>query len=176
MVPTTVPAVELVDLASFGPADYAGIVDGETDPFETEHLAIVWRDKTGHVGLTDEGRLVAHAGWVDAQVHTTTGPLMVSGLGGVIVNKDRRGHGVGALLVSGAMERMAGAGPSIGMLFCLPERLAFYQRLGWSPVAVSVTADQPSGPITVPMVTCWTPLVEGALLPPGALSVEGLPF
>jgi hypothetical protein len=71
---------------------------------------------------------------------------------------------------------MAGSGPTVGMLFCLPERLAFYRRLGWTALGASVTADQPGGPVTVPMETCWIPLAEGALMPPGDVRVEGLPF
>jgi hypothetical protein len=79
-------------------------------------------------------------------------------------------------VVLGAMSRMTDAGGSIGLLFCLPERVRFYRDMGWFPVDRVVTADQPGGPITMPMVTCWTPLAEGAVLPDTDLHVEGLPF
>jgi len=169
--------VELIDLPDFGPDDYALIVDGETDPFATEALGIEWREKTGHVGLTEAGRLIGHAAWVPVRVQTTTGQSVeVLGLGGVILHRDYRGNGAGRQVVSGAMTRMAALGGSIGMLFCLPERLRFYEGLGWYSIDRAVTADQPAGSIRMPMVTCWTPLVDGATLPATDLHVEGLPF
>jgi predicted N-acetyltransferase YhbS len=169
--------VELIDLPDFGPDDFAKIVDGETDPFATEDLGIVWRDKTGHVGLTDAGRVIGHAGWVPVLVETTTGETVDAlGLGGVILHRDYRGAAAGRQVVLGAMNKMAEVGGSIGMLFCLPQRLRFYRDMGWFRVDQSVTADQPKGTITMPLVTGWTPLVEGATLPATNLHIEGLPF
>ena len=169
--------VELIDLPDFGPDDFAQIVDGETDPFTTADLGIVWRDKTDHVGLTDAGRLIGHAAWVPVGVETTTGQTVdVLGLGGVILHRDYRGSGAGRQVVLGAMTKMAEVGGTIGMLFCLPARKRFYEGMGWFPIDKVVTADQSTGSIVVPMVTCWTPLVEGARLPATDLHVQGLPF
>ena len=168
--------MEFVDLPDFGPDDYAQIVDGEVDPFQTDHMAIEWCEKTVHVGIRDDGRLIAQAGWVPAQVQAN-GPLIeVLGLGGVIVHQARRGQGVGEQLVSGAMRRMAERGGSLGMLFCRTERVPFYGRLGWVPIEQAVTVDQPDGPITLPFHACWASLIEGAGLPDGDLHVVGLPF
>jgi GNAT superfamily N-acetyltransferase len=169
--------VELIDLPDFGPDDFAKMVDGEADPFATADLDIEWREKTGHVGLTDKGRLIGHAGWVAIQVATPAGQSTdVVGLGGVMLHRDFRGRGAGRQVVLAAMARMAELGGSIGMLFCLPQRLRFYQDLGWFRIDQAVTADQPTGSILMPMVTCWTPLVEGATLPATDLHVQGLPF
>jgi aminoglycoside 2'-N-acetyltransferase I len=168
--------VELIDLPDFGPDDFAKIVDGETDPFATEDLGIVWRDKTGHVGLTDAGRVIGHAGWVPVRVKTTREAIDVLGLGGVILHRDYRGAAAGRQVVLGAMSRMADVGPSIGLLFCLPQRVRFYRDMGWFPVDRAVTADQSTGTITMPMVTAWTPLAEGATLPDTDLHIAGLPF
>jgi GNAT superfamily N-acetyltransferase len=169
--------VDVVDLPEFGADDLAEIVDGESDPWETQHLAIEWRVKTVHVGLMDRGRLIGHAGWVPAEARGRNGEVVsVAGLGGVIIHRDHRGNGAGVELVSGAMRSMAGGGAPLGLLFCRPERLAFYQRLGWIPLDGVVTADQPSGPIAVPMPACWTPLVEGSTLTATGLRLEGLPF
>ncbi|HEY1990775.1 MAG TPA: GNAT family N-acetyltransferase [Acidimicrobiales bacterium] len=169
--------MELIDLPDFGPDDFAKMVDGEADPFATADLDIEWREKTGHVGLTDKGRLIGHAGWVAIQVATPAGQSTdVVGLGGVMLHRDFRGRGAGRQVVLAAMARMAELGGSIGMLFCLPQRLRFYQDLGWFRIDQAVTADQPTGSILMPMVTCWTPLVEGATLPATDLHVQGLPF
>lgn len=169
--------VKLIDLRDFGADDYARIVDGESDPYGTGHLGIVWRDKRGHIGLSQEGRLIGHAGWVAVRVQGTNGQVAdVLGLGGVMVHRDFRGQAAGRQLVLGAMQRMVELGGSIGMLFCRPERLRFYERMGWFPIDETVTVDQPSGLITMPLITCWTPLVGGAIPPATDLRVEGLPF
>jgi predicted N-acetyltransferase YhbS len=169
--------VELIDLPNFGPDAYAQIVDGEPDPFGTDQLAIEWGPKSDHVGLTDEGRLIGHAGWVAADVRVATGETIgVLGLGSVLLHRLYRGAGVGSTLVSGAIERMRMRGATMAMLFCRPERLRFYGDLGWYPIDGVVTVGQPGQPIVMPLRTCWLPLAEGATIPPGDLEFPGLPF
>jgi GNAT superfamily N-acetyltransferase len=170
-------SVELVDLPDFGSDDYASIVDGEADPFETDQLGIAWRGKSGHVGLTVAGQLIAHAGWVPARARTTTGELVeLLGLGGVLVHREHRRNGAGRQLVSGAMTRMRDLGTPLGLLFCRTDRVPFYESLGWYPMQNEVIVDQPVGPILMPLVTCWTALVDGAPPPGSELHLEGLPF
>jgi predicted N-acetyltransferase YhbS len=170
-------SVELVDLPDFGPEDYAQIVDGEEDPYGTDHLQIVWREKTEHVGLMEDGRLVAHAGWVPVRVRSTAGQVVdVLGLGGVMVHRQWRGSGVGRHVVLGAMDRMREGDGALGMLFCRTERLPFYQRMGWRLVPNQVTADQSGGSIVMPLRTCWAPLVAGASVPSTDMHVDGQPF
>ena len=173
----TLPGVELIDLPDFGPDDFAQITAGASDPFGTDHLGIVWQEKTDHVGLIDEGQLIGHAGWIASRVRAADGQVVeVLGLGGVMIHGDRRGRGVGGVLVRGTMEKMRASGGSLAMLFCRPERLSFYGRLGWLPIRDEVTVEQPDGTIVMPLCTCWTALVEGESMPAGGLHLEGLPF
>ena len=167
----------MVDLPFFGPDEYQQIVDGEPDPFGTDHLAVEWGPKIDHVGLMDAGRLIGHAGWVPADVRVATGETMgVLGLGGVLLHRRHRGNGVGRVLVSGAMERMQLQGGTLAMLFCRPERLRFYGDLGWHPIEGVVTVGQPGRPIVMPLRTCWRPLTPGETVPRGDLEFPGLPF
>jgi predicted N-acetyltransferase YhbS len=173
----TLSLVELTDLSDFTADDMAIIEDGEVDPYGTDALGITWREKSGHIGLKEAGRLIAHAGWVPVQMRSETGvPVAAVGLGGVMVHRDYRGQGLGGQLVLGAMQRMRELSRPIGLLFCRTERVAFYERLGWRLVQGGVTADQNSGSIVMPMRTCWTPLVDGASLTATELTIEGLPF
>ena len=173
----TLRCMEVVDLPDFGPDDYAKIVDGELDPYGTDHLNIDWREKSGHVGLMDDRRLIGHAGWVPARARAAAGQIVeVVGLGGVMVHREYRGKGVGQGLVVGAMKKMHELQSPIGMLFCRTERVRFYERMGWHPIEGRITADQSDGLVEVPLVACWTPLVAGASLPATELHIEGLPF
>lgn len=169
--------MEVIELSDFGPDRYDQIVDGEVDPYGTDHLGMEWKEKSGHVALVEEGRAIAHAGWVLTDLRAATGDqFQIVGLGGVMVHRDRRGNGLGHQLVAAAMERMGKLGLSVGMLFCRTQRVPFYESLGWHPLTVQVTADQPSGPVVMPLVTCWTPLSDGAAVPDADLRIEGLPF
>ncbi len=169
--------MDLIDLLEFGADDYAQIQDGESDPFGTDHLGISWREKPAHLGLVDDGRLIAHAGWVPTRARTITGtPIEAVGLGSVLVHRKHRGAGVGRQLVSGAMTRMRELNKPLGLLFCRTQRVRFYESLGWRPIEGEVTVDQPAGPMVMPLVTCWTPLTEEVSLADEDLRVEGLPF
>ncbi len=168
--------MEIVDLPAFGPDDYAAVVDGEVDPFGTDRLAIQWRRKTDHVGLRHEGRLIGCAGWVPIEGQVAGAAVEGVGLGGVLVHRSYRGSGIGATLVSGAMDGMRKTGRALGLLFCRPERLRFYRELGWEEIDHIVTADQADGPpVVVPLRSCWTALGPGASAPPD-LRIDGLPF
>ena len=170
-------SVELVDLPGYGPDDAVRVAGGEPDAFGTDHLGIEWRAKTVHVGLVDGDRLIGHAGWVPSGVRTAAGQdLAVLGLGGVMVHPDYRGRGLGAGLVEGAMQRMGSGGTALALLFCRTDRVAFYGRLGWVPVADPVTVEQAGGAIVMPLCTCWTSPAGGVHLPDGALRLDGSPF
>ncbi len=169
--------MEVLELADFGPAAYDQIVDGELDPYGTDHLDIHWREKTGHVALVERGRIIGHAGWVPADLRAAGAEqVRIVGLGGVMVHRRHRGRGLGHRLVTEAMERMGRLGVPLGMLFCRTQRVPFYESLGWYPTEERVTADQPGGTVAMPLVTCWTPLTEGAAPPRSALHIDGLPF
>lgn len=169
--------MELIDLPHFGPEEADQVAGGQVDPYGTDHLGIEWQPKTEPVVLVDQDRLVGHAGWVPSRVVTARGEEKeILGLGGVMVHPDYRGHGLGAGLVGGAMERMSSNGGSLAVLFCRTERLAFYGRLDWVHAPGPVTVGQREGPILMPLHTCWTPLTGGVELPDGALRFDGLPF
>jgi GNAT superfamily N-acetyltransferase len=168
--------MEVVDVLD-PQAAYAEVADGEEDPFGDADSGVVWRPKTGHVGLKEGDRLVGVAGWVPAEARLGSGQQVPSvGLGGVLVHRTLRGTGVGGVLVSGAMERMGALGAAMGLLFCAPARVRFYRSLGWDVVPAPVTADQPTGILAMPFVTCWTPFGDDVSPPGEGLHLEGLPF
>ncbi len=154
------------------------LLDGETDPYDTDHLGITWDSKTRHLLLVDaDGRLIAHAGWSMVELESGRhGPISGVGLGGVLVHRDQRGHGVGALLIQEATNRMGKLDRPIGLLFCRPVRVPFYERNGWRRATNEVTVDQPGGLLVMPLEMCWFPFEPHASLPAGRLRLSGLPF
>ena len=169
--------MQIVERNDFGEADLLRIVDGEPDPFEDEHLDMVWKEKTRHVVLEESGLAVAHAGWVNVDVEPQGHrPVAAVGLGEVLVHRDHRGRGLGRRVVEGAVALMALEERPIALLFCRIDRFDFYRRLGWHRLAGEVVVDQPDGPAAMPLETCWLPLLPGAVLPDGDLRILGLPF
>jgi predicted GNAT family N-acyltransferase len=152
----------------------------ESDPFDSARLPfqLSWRSKDQHVALQDaDGRLIASAGVVVAKVAAGNEPAIeVVGIGGVIVTAAHRGRGLGKRVVEEVVQLAETVGPDIAMLFCHPDRAGLYRLYGFTEVGEPVVVDQPAGPVTMPMVTMWRPLREGAALLPGPVRLTGLPF
>jgi hypothetical protein len=62
------------------------------------------------------------------------------------------------------------------LLFCHPDRVGLYRRLGFGYVEPPVMVQQPEGYAEMPMRTMWRALAAGASWPSGCLTVHGLPF
>ena len=153
------------------------LVDGEPDPYGTDHLGITWAGKDSHLVCVDDSGVIAHAGWSTVELETAGhGQISGVGLGSVLVHRERRGNGIGALLVGEATTRMEKVGRPIGLLFCRPVRVSFYERNGWRRAANEVTVDQPGGRLVMSLEMCWFPLEQHASLPGGPLRLTGLPF
>ena len=163
-------------MPGYGSRERAEILDGEQDAAGVDGLGLVWRDKIGHVVLRRDGRLVAHAGWLPIELSVGGRTAAAVGLGGVLIHRSFRGQGLGATVVEAAMDRMRQLGRPIGLLFCTDARVRFYERLGWRALRSEVTVDQPEGPVTMPMRTCWIPLSAEAPPFSGPLALAGLPF
>jgi hypothetical protein len=92
------------------------------------------------------------------------------------VTRSLRGRGLMSTLVEPLLRLAEGLGPERAMLFCRPELVAPYRRLGFIEIAAPVWADQPEGRIEMPMAAMWRALRPGAKWPPGRVDVRGLPF
>ena len=170
--------MEAVELHDVGSAQWDAVLDGEQHAWGGDAEDLAWARKTHHVGvLDDDGRPLALAGALVAQVAVAGGdPFPVVGIGGVIVTRSRRGQGLGRDVVTAVMTMARGMGPERAMLFCRQRLMALYARFGFLAIEADVTAEQPSGRITVPMRAMWAPLVPGADWPAGEVAVLGEPF
>jgi len=150
---------------------------GDTpDPSRVAEWGLVWRLKDQHFGIRVDGRLVAHAGLVVLPVSVGGRRMDVVGLGGVGVVEDRRGRGLARFVVSGTMEHARRLGPEFAILFCRPDVVGFYGRLGWHEMADKVEVEQPDGPAVMPLRTMWFVLRKDARWPEGPVSLHSRPM
>ena len=170
--------MELVEFGRLSDAQRVELEGDEDDPFDAAGNTLQWRAKDRHVGLRGEdGRLVASAGWVLAEVEGGAGtPVPVVGIGGVFVSAPHRGRGLANRVIIEVLDRAATTGRELALLFCHRNRAGLYTRHGFLEVSPPVLVEQPEGQVEIPMVSMWRPLREGSELPAGQLVLRSLPF
>src|SRR5437764_6194434 len=153
--------MELVEFGSLTEAHRRELEGDEPDPFDATGITMQFRAKDRHVGLRDgAGRLVASAGIVIVDVEAERRRFPVVGFGGVIVNAQHRGRGLGREVVQAAIRNARSLGPAFAMLFCHLDRAGLYQKLGFSPVGAEVVVQQSAGYASMPQQTMWCALRE----------------
>lgn len=170
--------MELVELeGDHTEAERAELHDGEENAFQSVHLGIEWADHERRIVLYDQGRMIACAGLVVADVTVADSTFGVVGFGGVIVTHSRRGEGLARTVMNGAIARARRLGPAHGLLFCRSDRAGLYAKLGFTKVDAPVDVGQPGGRrIAMPLDMMWRPLHPDATWPDGPVSLPGLPF
>lgn len=176
--PLTCQPVRPVELDRLTSEDWQQIIAGETEPFGASGAGLQWADKTRHVGVRDDtGKLVAAAGVVLADVRIgVEPPVQVAGIGGVIVTKAARGHGLGRLVIERILQIASELEVERGMLFCLPQNMGLYAKFSFQPIDQPVLAQQAAGVIEVPMRAMWKPLADDVSWPDGRVELLGEPF
>jgi GNAT superfamily N-acetyltransferase len=175
MNPSTAPPA-VVRLQQYGEAELREIFGDDTDPFGVASTGLTWLPKEVHFGIRRHGRLLAHTGLLQAPISVGEHTTGVVGFGAVAVAPDWRGQGLARLVVTVALEHARTMGPRHGLLFCRPPLVALYERLGWRTLPEEVRAEQPEGPVTMPLRTMWTPLHADAPWPTGPVRLRSLPF
>ncbi|WP_329285618.1 GNAT family N-acetyltransferase [Streptomyces sp. NBC_00691] len=156
--------------------DRSEIFGDAVDPFGVDASGLVWLPKEHHFGIRAAGRLLAHAGLLVLPLSVGGSRFDVVGLGGVAVAPDRRGRGLAARVVAGALDHARTLGPEFALLFCRPDVSGLYARLGWSVVDGAVEVEQPDGPATMPLRTMWYPLRRGSRWPEGPVRLHSRPM
>jgi GNAT superfamily N-acetyltransferase len=156
---------------------YKEIEAGEEDPFGLDDEDIEWIGKTHQTLLRrEDGTLIGKAGLVFLDVEAGREAFRVAGVGGVIVTRAERGKGRLRPLLEATLERAADMGAERAMLFCGERNVGLYERFGFAVIEAPVIAQQPSGPLVMPMPAMWRPLREGVTWPVGLVSLPGPPF
>lgn len=169
--------MRLVELETITDGDWRQVIDGEPQPWGGVGETLRWREKTHNIGLRDEdGNLVALAGLVLADVTVGDATIEVAGIGGVIVTRAARGRGLARLLIERLLQTARRLGVQRAMLFCLPANVGLYAKFGFQLIEQPVFAQQPGGPVEVPMRAMWKPLTSAAGWPQGRVELPDEPF
>ncbi|HWH10851.1 MAG TPA: GNAT family N-acetyltransferase [Solirubrobacteraceae bacterium] len=169
--------MDVIDFGGLTDSQRADLEGDEPDPFDAAGSTLRYRPKDRHVGIRgDDGRLVASAGLVVAEVEVAGQRFPVVGLGGVIVNAGHRGRGLARQIVGAAMARARGMGPAFVVLFCHADRLGLYERLGFTELGSPVSVQQAGGIEKMPQRTMVQALRPGSSWPDGPVAIHSLPF
>jgi predicted N-acetyltransferase YhbS len=170
--------MELVEFGLLTEKLRAELEGDEIDPWDSAGLPpLQWRAKEQHVALRDgEGRYMASAGMVVAEVEAGGDRFPVVGLGGVIVSAAYRGRGLSLQVVQAALDKAATLGPDFMLLFCHGNRVGLYKRFGFEEVGSEVLVEQEGGRVAIPMRAMVRALRPGASWPDGSVVVHSRPF
>ena len=166
--------MELVELpGDHSDAERAQLIDGEQDAYELATLVLPpGQPKDRRFALREDGRLVASAGILRADVVVGTRRFPVIGIGGVLVTRSRRGQGLFRRVMEPALAAAEREGPEFALLFCLRKNAHLYAKFGFRTVEDPVT----STGIVIPLDTMWRPLTPGAQWPAGPVTLLGPMF
>lgn len=163
--------MELVELpGDHSEAERAQLIDGEQDAYELATLVLPpGQPKDKRFALRENGRLVASAGILRADVAVGERTFPVIGIGGVLVTRSRRGQGLFRKVMEPALEAAQQEGPEFALLFCLRKNAPLYEKFGFRTLQELVT----STGLVIPLDTMWRPLAPGAQWPAGPVTLLG---
>ena len=132
-------------------------------------FGLIWRPMQRYLLRYVEGQLVAKAGVLELQLWLRGEGVQVGGVGGVITAPAHRKQGHATGLLKDVDDYLCSqVKVQYGMLFCREALIPFYNRLGWEPLAETITFQQPGGPVVCPFPTmilscCKRPWPKGSV-------------
>jgi len=120
--------------------------------FSVAALNLRWRPKDLHFLLYVDSKVVSHVGVLKHILSIDGQPLTIGGVGGVVTVAEERKKGYARLLMQHAARFLKHLWEvEVGLLFCLPRMISYYEMLGWQLVEQRVLIDQPTGKIVSPL-------------------------
>jgi GNAT superfamily N-acetyltransferase len=122
------------------------------DIWQAAHLGLSWRPKDEHIVRYVDDQFAAKASVLTHCVVINDEEVLVGGVGGVLTMPafQGQGHATAVLnyLTGYLRDRLK---VPFGVLFCNPELVPFYARLGWRVIEDTVKIQQPHGTIASPL-------------------------
>jgi predicted N-acetyltransferase YhbS len=170
--------MQVIELDDVPGGAWAELEGGEPEAWGGAGEALEWSRKEHHFAIREEdgGGMLALASVTRALIRVDGRELAVTGIGSVIVTPRMRGRGLARAVFERALGCAEAMEAEFVMLFCMPEKVALYEKFGFVLLPDRATAEQPRGRIEVPMHLMWLALTPGAQFPPGRVELLGLPF
>lgn len=170
------PLIEIEVSASYPLEVKRDLAGGEEDPSRTHGYKLSWRPTETHVFVSADGEKKCHVGLVRQTIEISGTPLEIAGIGGVLVRSGERGHGYGRAAMDAA-EAFAAREWNVRfmLLFCREALRSWYDALGYRKVLAATWADQPTGPIVLPLESMWKSL-NSTQWPTGDVHLHSRPW
>jgi hypothetical protein len=166
------PGEETAEVREFNNLVWPPRLPPEQSP--VAHMA--WDTSYARRILTQDnsGKILSQVALIFRDAHWNSEPLRVGGIAGVGTTPKFRHNGLATAGKRRAVEILVEEDFDIGALFCAPEMVPFYARLGWRGFDGAVFIKQP-GNDHFPWGHCMTVAVKRNVLG-GELDVAGLPW
>lgn len=144
--------------------------------FGVEAFNLKWRSKDLHFLFYSGGELISHVGILNHVVTINGEFVTVGGVGGVVTIPKAQKKGFARQLMQHTAKFLEHEWKvAAGLLFCLPETVAYYKALGWQEVEGPVLIEQPNGKNLSPLQVMVLPLREEKCLN-GRIELRSLPW
>jgi GNAT superfamily N-acetyltransferase len=148
-------ALDIRGVEQLSPEEIQHLFGWGENIFDTAHLNLTYRPKDSRdrrFVLYEAQVPVSHAGVLQHHAHANGRRALIGGVGGVVTvpGARRRGH-AGRLLRHAAAFLRDEWKVDFALLFCIDQRVGFYQRLEWAEVSCEVLIDQPTGRVPCPV-------------------------
>jgi predicted GNAT family N-acyltransferase len=148
--------VRIVD--SYTAEDRSELAGTEEEPSQTRVYQLQWRPTEKHVLVVERGSKVCHVGLVHQTIEVHGNPIVIAGIGGVLVRPDCRGRGYCRIAMEAAEASVLNQrSASFVLLFCRSAMQGLYEHLGWTKILSCVWVEQAQGDVVLPipaMVKC----------------------
>jgi aminoglycoside 2'-N-acetyltransferase I len=136
----------------------------------------VWAHLPVRVLARADRRIVGHLGMLRREISVGGAPLVVAGVGSVMVRPEWRKRGVASAMLHRAARHMREAlRVDFGLLVCRDEVAPVYERAGWRVVPGPTAFEQPAGRAGYGRLTMVLQL-GAASWPEGEIDLRGLPW
>lgn len=134
-----------------------------------------WAPKEQRVVVyANDGRICSHAALLRRQCLVNGEAIAVAGIGSVATHPEFRGQGFATAALLRAKEVLQSSDAEIGVLFCAPKNVSFYERLEWRKFDGDVLIAQPDrGVVSFPYAMAL-PLRKSPSM--GTFDACGLPW
>ena len=144
--------------------------------FGVEPLQLSWRPKDLHFLFDSDGKAISHVGILKHEITVNGEAITVGGVGGVVTVPAAQKQGLARQLMQHTAIFLAREWQvAAGLLFCLPEMVAYYEALRWQRVENPVLIEQPTGAIPAPLHVMELPLGREDWLD-GSIELRSLPW